>query len=172
MRMGATIGLLLSFLLLAGCAGYAPDPVREPLTLHLPPVINESTAPQLIAPLARNLRERLLHDRNWKLGSSSQADAVLTVRIHDLERDPVSRDPADTGRPLSYLERLHIRLEWDSSIPAPWGSDETTQIEVESLLYAQPGLIQSESIAYAEMADRAAAEILMQLNQRVLPEAQ
>jgi len=169
MRTGATIAILLAVILLAGCAGYAPSPESAPVMVHLAPIINESTAPQIIATVSRNLRERLLHDRQWQVSARKDADAVLTIRVRNLERRIVSRDPGDTGRPLSYLERLRIQLEWDSPLPAPWGPEEEVFFDIESLIYSQPGLIQSESVAYAELADQVAAEIVELLNRSFYP---
>jgi len=164
MSIRTAIASLITALILAGCSGYEPIPAKAPLLLHLAPVVNESAAPQIIAPLSRNLREHLLHDRNWTLVSADSADVVLHIRVTERQRTPVARDPADTGRPLSFRESLLLEVEWDSSLPAPWGSSSTTVLELESLIYSQPGLIQSESTAYGEMAERAAREILSRLN--------
>jgi hypothetical protein len=163
-------GLALLTALLAGCQGYAPvDHGGAPTRLALAPVINESGPPQLIAPLSRNLREQLAHAPGWRLVSEASADPVLRLRILSLQREAVSRDPADTGRPLSYYETLRVAVQWDGPGQPPWGPDPVRHVEADTLLYAQPGLIAAEGAAMAGLADDLARKILALLNRPVAP---
>lgn len=156
--------LMVTALFLAGCSSYNPVVQDRPVTrLALAPVINESEIPRIIAPLSRNLREELQHAPEWRLVSGDEADAILEVRIVALDRDAVARVPEDTGRPLSYYETIRIVLEWNGSVPAPWGSAPRRSIQADSLLYAQPSLIESERAAVAELAAELAREIVLEL---------
>lgn len=150
-------------ILLSGCAGY--EPLREPespVRLAVGPIINHSSLPQVIAPLARNLRERLAQSSRFQLVPEESAEVVLHVTVDELDRSTMARDPRDTGRPLSYLDILKVTIEWRGSPQAPWG-DQPMVVEVDQLLYAQPSLIDSESAALAAMATRLADRIVQRM---------
>ena len=150
---------------IAGCAHYSVvEPVEDPVTITVLPVINQSELPQIIAPLARNLREKLAHSPNWALVGDDSAEVALQVTISALERSTLARDPADTGRPLSYREIIRISVEWQSELPPPWGPDPVLLIEDDQLLYAQPSLVNAETVAMGEIADRLAEKILQRLD--------
>lgn len=150
---------------LAGCAGYAPvEAPAAPVSIAVAPVINESELAQIIAPLTRNLREGIAHSPNWRLTAEDQAEAVLRLTILDLRQDALARDPADTGRPLSFNTTLRVRVEWDSTQPAPWGGDPVIEVETDQILYAQPSLVNAQTTATAQMADRLAEAILQKLD--------
>lgn len=173
MRATATpLKLLAAALLLAviaGCAGYQAEPEREPVSLALGPVINESDLPQLSAPLARNLREAIAHAPGYRLAENSSAGARLHVTVTERTRQAVARDPEDTGRPLSYFQSLRLQLRWEGSGIPPWGPDPVSTVDVETLLYAQPSLVQTERAALNEWSERAAREVLARLNQPAAP---
>jgi hypothetical protein len=158
----------LSFLclavFLAGCSSYAPVRQAEPRTIALRPIINKSEAPQVIAPLSRNLREALAHSGDWRLVEGESADVVLQITVLELDRGTISRDPGDTGRPLSYYEELKASIEWQSELPAPWGAKPVTVVSANTLLYAQPSLVSAESAAMGELANDLAARILSRIN--------
>jgi hypothetical protein len=150
---------------LAGCAGYEPlAATAEPVRIAVPPILNDSEMPQIIAPLARNVREKIAHSRNWELGDSESAEAALQITVLELERRAMARDPEDTGRPLSYQDVVRISIEWQADVPPPWGPDPVVQLETDVLLYAQPSLVDAESVAMAEVADRLAEKIIQQLD--------
>lgn len=151
--------------LLGGCAGYAPlEQSAGPTAVHLAPIINEADVPQVIAPLSRNLRERINHSPNWRLAGEDEAGVILRVTITRFDRDAVSRDPADTGRPLSFHETLGATLEWESDSPAPWGPDNRTRVEADTTAYGQPGLNNTETIIVARLADDLAGKLIDRLN--------
>jgi len=155
--------LLLVILLLAGCAHYAPP--EEPVTLRLAlaPIVNQAEVPQVIAPLARNLREKMAHSRRFRLTEPAEADAILHLTLVGYNRRAMARDPEDTGRPLSFLETLRVNLDWESELPPPWGPETRHRVETEANLYGQPGLVASEYAALAAMADDLAEKIIRQL---------
>lgn len=149
--------------LLGGCRHYEPVANEEVTFIAIVPVINEAEVPQIIAPLSRNLRERLNHSPSWQIVEEASADAVLQVTVTRRERDAVARDPEDTGRPLSYYETIYVKLEWISEEAPPWGNDPVTRVEVDTLIYAQPGRVASESVAMTEMANDLARKIVARL---------
>ena len=155
--------MLVTGLLLSGCAGYEPlQSAEAPVRVAVAPIVNHSSLPQVIAPVARNLRERLAHSSRFELVSTEGADGVLLLTINELDRSAMARDPRDTGRPLSYLDTLLVTVEWKGSTEAPWGA-EPLLIEVDQLLYAQPSLIDAESAAVAGMAARLADRIVQRM---------
>ena len=156
--------LPLLALFLAGCQNYAPLQTEEPLRIAVGPVVSQSGVPQVIAPLSRNLREHLNHAEGWTLVGEPDAEVVLHIEVLGLDRDAVARDPADTGRPLSYYETLKVALRWESELPPPWGSESTRIIEGDALIFAQPSLLSSESVALAEMAEAIARKIIDEIS--------
>lgn len=167
MKLLASLGILSTLILLgiAGCTGYAPLPVApEPVKLQLLPVVNRSELPQIIAPLTRNIREGLAHSPNWRLASANQAEVQLQVTVVSFNRDDIAREPTDTGRPLSFNETVRVSIEWISDLPPPWGDDPVVYVESDQLLYAQPSLVDTETVAMAEMAERLAEKVIQQLD--------
>ncbi|MEX0324183.1 MAG: hypothetical protein AB3N63_18640 [Puniceicoccaceae bacterium] len=163
----ARLGILYSFILvgITGCTGYAPLAVsREPVTVELLPVINRTELPQIIAPLARNIREGLAHSPNWRLSGGQDAQVQLQVTVTAFSRDDIAREPTDTGRPLSFNETVRVSIEWISELPPPWGSDPVVYVESDQLLYAQPSLVDSETVAMAEIAERLSEKVIQQLD--------
>lgn len=160
-RMLQAFAALAALVLLAACAGYEPLPTQEPLRIAVAPINNASGPPQFIAPLARTLREALAHDARWRLVTDpDEAQIVLRVTVLDQVRETVARDPGDTGRPLSFYETLRLALTWESDLPAPWAPSGQAVIEVDTLLYAQPGTAESERAALAELARDASRNVL------------
>ena len=155
---------LFAAVLIGGCSQYAPLESREPVTIALAPVVNRSSLPQFIAPLSRNVRERLAHSRNWILVEPAEADAVLRLTIEEIERRAMARDPEDTGRPLSFEEVIRVSVEWDSPLPPPWGPEPVLIIETDQILYAQPSLVDAETATLSEMANRLADKLIQHLD--------
>jgi hypothetical protein len=167
MKTIARLSLLLipAALGLAGCAGYEPLETGDaPVAVAVAPVINLSELPQVIAPLSRNVREGIGHSPNWRLVSEAEADAILRLTVVSLEREALARDPQDTGRPLSFKEVVRVKVEWDSELPAPWGPADSVEVESDHVLYAQPSLVNAETMATAQLADRLANKILQKLD--------
>ncbi len=159
--------LILAALLmgLPGCSSYqAVQPAPERIRIALLPVVNESDLPQVIAPLSRNLREELAHSPNWELVASDRAEALLMVTILSSNRQAISRDPQDTGRPISYREEVVVEVEWKSELPCPWGPSSIFTISSDHILYAQPSLTDARTSATASMADRIAAKIVERMD--------
>ncbi|HSH09343.1 MAG TPA: LPS assembly lipoprotein LptE [Oceanipulchritudo sp.] len=132
--------------------------------IALLPVVNNTELPQIIAPLARNVREKIAHSPGWDLVGEDEAEVTLQITVTSFNRTALARDPSDTGRPLSYREVIRVSLEWISDLPPPWGDDPVTVVESDQILYAQPSLVNSEAGAMVEIADRLAEKIQQQLD--------
>ncbi len=150
---------------LNGCANYSPlMPKQEPVQIAVLPLANESDIPQIIAPLSRNLREKLAHSPNWELVGEDEAEAKLHLTVLELEKRTMARDPRDTGRPLSFHEEIRVAVEWISDLPAPWGTSKVIEVSSDQILYGQPSLVDSRTSATAGLADRLADKILQRLD--------
>ena len=159
--------LMLAVLVMGlnGCTNYSPlVPKQEPIQITVLPVVNESDIPQIIAPLSRNLREKLAHSPNWELVGQDQAEAKLHVTVLELEKRTMARDPRDTGRPLSFHEEVRVAVEWISELPAPWGANKVIEVSSDQILYAQPSLTDARTSATPGLADRLAEKILHRLD--------
>lgn len=157
--------LLVAILGLTGCSSYEPLTTDGgPTELAVLPIINDSTLPQIIAPLARNVREKIAHSPHWILSDAESAEASVQITVLAIDRRAMARDPEDTGRPLSYHDVVRISLEWQGGGPAPWGTDPVVYLETDLVLYAQPGLVDAEAVAMAEIADRLAEKVIQQLD--------
>ena len=157
--------LLFLVIGLAGCTQYAPlERSNTPTAIALPPILNEAGLPQLIAPLARNVREKLAHSPNWELVSPEQAEAQLQLTIVDVQRRAMANDPIDAGRPISFYEVIRVTAEWIGNGPAPWGAPNKITVESDQLLYTQPSLVDAQHSATAELAENLADKILQQLD--------
>jgi hypothetical protein len=95
-----------------------------------------------------------------RLDAPGEASNLLQVTVLERTRDPVARNPDDTGRPLSYFETLLLRVTWEGTAPAPWGTAEARFVEVPTLVYAQPSLVSTEAAALAEWTAAAAREVV------------
>ncbi|NDV61026.1 hypothetical protein G0Q06_01035 [Puniceicoccales bacterium CK1056] len=151
-------------LLAAGCSSYAPVRPVETRTIALAPVLNESEVPQIIAPLSRNLREALNHSAAWQLVEPEEAEVLLRLTVLQLDRNAISRDPDDTGRPLSYYEELMVSILWESDLPPPWGVQPVSMVSASTVLYSQPSLTAAEAAAIGELAEEISRKIISRIN--------
>ena len=150
---------------ITGCSNYTPLIAPEdPIALAVAPIINDSELPQIIAPLSRNVREGIAHSPNWELVSGQDAEAVLHITVLGVEKVALARDPEDTGRPLSFQEVVRVSVEWVGEVPPPWGDETVITIESDRILYTQPSLVNSTTMAMAPLADRLAGKILQKLD--------
>jgi len=159
--------LILTVIVVAmcGCTSYSPvSSNQKPVKVAVLPIVNESDLPQIIAPLARNLREKLAHSPNWDLVGKETAEAKLQVTVLALEKRAMARDPRDTGRPLSFYEELRVSVEWISELPAPWAPADEILVTSDLVLYGQPSLTDSRTSATAGLADRLADKILQRMD--------
>lgn len=86
--------------LLAGCAHYrlGTGATLAFKTLYVAPVANEAALPQAAALVTARVREAFLRDGRLTLAAGPEAaDAVLTLRLDQLEREVATVRPDDTG---------------------------------------------------------------------------
>lgn len=152
--------LAASLIFSTACRHYSIEMPGEPQPIAIAPIVDDTDLPQLIAPLSRNLREAIANDPNWKLTDANRSPQVLTVRLVPAKREVISRNPTDTGRPLSIREQIIAELSWEGQP----NDTEPQRVSVQGILYSQPGLLPSQDGLIAELADRLAMEILRVLN--------
>lgn len=155
---------LVLLVLLPGCGSYEPVRPVETRTIAIAPILNESSMPQVIAPLSRNLREAINHAAGWKLVEEDEADVLLRITVLALDKNTISRDPEDTGRPLSYYEELMVSVRWESDFPPPWGDQPVSIVSADTVLYSQPSLNTAESAVVGELTEEIANKILSRIN--------
>jgi hypothetical protein len=166
----AYLYLLVALSGFVGCQHYSVTIPQERTVIRIAPIINDADIPQVIAPLSRNLREAIAHDPSWMLTASPDDPdiPVLHIRLLQGKTKVISRDPNDTGRPLSVAKSLVAELNWQPMPPPQWSQLESLRITVEGIYYAQPGLIPSSDDFVAELADRLAQEIFNSITQPAL----
>jgi hypothetical protein len=110
--LSAVCCLLLSVLLLAGCAGYQLGTGSMPkfATLFVAPVKTEALVPQARAELTTRIREAFIRDGRVRLTTSAgEADAVLQVVVAGYHRDAAVTRPDDTGLARRFDVTLQAR---------------------------------------------------------------
>lgn len=106
------VGLLLTLagLSLTGCAHYqlgTGSPTLGFRTIYVGPVENQSTLPQAVAPLSRELRAAFVRDGRVALATSAEtADVVLHLSLREYSRSFTAVLPADTA--LARKFDLHL----------------------------------------------------------------
>lgn len=172
MRLRKSVQLVLCMglgLILSGCAGYRPtQPLSESgqTNLQLLPIVNEASLAGIIGPLNRHLRAGLAGSHNWRVVDDSPASAQLRVVITGNSTRALARDPADTGRPISFLDNLTARLEWNGRTPAPWSktaNGRAIEVTAEALIYPNPSLVDARAQTIEQLARDLAAAIIAEL---------
>jgi hypothetical protein len=154
------LGLLGSLLLLAGCSSYQWDqpPTTLPTSVHLAPVINRSTAPQIRALLTDELRETFLRVGGWDLRSEDRASAIVEVTVVEYTRERAATSSADTERGISFDTRLVAEVR---VLDGPDGSvlRDPFLVETTGTALEAPSLPDNERIALVSLCARLAGQI-------------
>lgn len=163
-RVGAALAVTaLLVLLISGCAGYRPLAQAPTVALHIPPIVNEANIPSLIAPLQRELRAAIANNRGYTItDQASAADAQLMITLSSVSQRSMGRDSTDTGRPVSFLQTVEIRLDWLGNVPSPWGSS-TTLVTVDMPLHPVPSLADARAALTPQLARDLAAAIIARI---------
>lgn len=159
-------GTLLLLFGLTACASYRPlEPAGAELAIAVAPIVNESSLPQLSAPLARAVRGELASLRGVRLTDTDSADLVLELYLSGGDNRPMARDSADTGRPISFLQGIELRVDWRGDWPHADSvmAAEPVSFISESIVYPHPDLVSSR----AQTAPRVAADLAAQLRRWV-----
>ncbi len=143
-RAGCLVCLLGCFLL-SGCAVYRMGAGTQPpvASIYVAPVVNQSSAAQIAAPMTSALKEAFLADgRVVPVQSADLADGTLEVRLTRIERHVAATQPGDTALGESFRLVLygHATLQ---------KADGTTVFEnrgfrVQTYSYVDEDLVQAE----------------------------
>jgi len=129
---------------MGGCAGYQwGDPVDVPFqTIHVPPPVNASLAPQAAALLGTALRQELEQSGRVALGGAG-SDAVLSVTISGLEREISAEQQSDTA----LARKWRVTLSADCSLANPQTGKvffERRKVSAFDEVYVDGGLVAAE----------------------------
>ncbi len=98
----------LCMLFLASCTAYqlGRPAASVPSSVYLAPVVNRADVPQVRALLTDALREEFLRAGGWQLQSENAAEARIEVTLVAFERSTAATSSTDTGRGVSFENRL------------------------------------------------------------------
>jgi hypothetical protein len=105
--------LLLTSLLVAGCAGYRVGPVaqRNFKSIAVPMFRNQTLRPQLEAQIANAIIKDLQLDGSLRIESEPNADVVLEGAVIHYERTALRMLRNDTNVPREYEITITVRVE-------------------------------------------------------------
>lgn len=152
---------LLIVVLLNGCAGYRLGPSNGlsagARSIGVMPFENETFQPRLSTDLAQALRDHLQQDGTYELDTSGSPDILLTGRIVDFQRRPISFNPRDVRTVQDYGLKLVTRVEARERMTGRLLLDR----EVEGYLPIRTGtdLASAERQASPQLADDLARKI-------------
>jgi hypothetical protein len=104
--------LLAIVMMVSGCAHYQLGTSGHLAftTLYVAPVVNQTTQPQLVAPMSVILRDAFNHDSRVELVNSPQgADATLQVVLVGYHREVAAVREQDTGLASKFRVTLSTR---------------------------------------------------------------
>jgi len=150
---------LIAALVTGGCAGYQlGDPVDVPFqTIHVPPPVNASLAPQAAALLGTALRLELERSDRVDLGGPG-ADAVLSVTIFALDREISAEQESDTA----LARKWRVTLSAECALVNPHTGKvlfERRTVSAFDEVYADSGLVAAEYQNMPVLTRRLAAAI-------------
>ncbi len=103
---------LLAGLALSGCAGYKLGSVDAGYkTVAVPVFRNQTTKPQLEAPLTNALLRRIQADGSLQVKWADEADVVVNGVILSYDRQVLRSLPAETRTPREYRLRIEVLVE-------------------------------------------------------------
>ena len=111
--------LLLAFLsvvILSGCAGYVvgpikPTPMKSVRRIHVPNVQNDTLYPRVEVFLTNLLIKQIQQDGTYEIVDENRADAILKVKLNDVERRPARSVRGNILQTREYLLNLRCRYE-------------------------------------------------------------
>ena len=157
-----TLALLAGVLVAAGCGHYqlGTGSAADFRTLYVEPVANKTLLPQSQPIVSTRLRESFLRDARVQLaGSSTGADATLTVVINDYHRDIAAVREGDTGLARKFNVTLGaictLRDNRTGKIIF-----ENRPINAVREVFTDSGLVQSEYQTLPLLAEALAAKVV------------
>lgn len=152
-------GLLLLSLLGAACSHYqAGIPSSNPSgSIFVAPVVNRSYAPQASALVAQDISESLLQSGAVLAANADEASLLLEITLTDYLREARATDTEDTGRRLSFGQRLRalVRL----SVRETGETLVERSLEARGVAYTEPSLVESEYQALPQLSEDLARQV-------------
>lgn len=158
------LALLLSAVLLAGCAGYTvgpvkPTPMKNVKTIAVKNFKNDTLEPRVSALLANALIKQIQADGTYRVTDSGQADAVVEVTLNQLDRRPARSLRGNVLQTREYTLTLRARYK---VINPRTGVilDQRSTIGSTSFFVSSPNLLTADSNSDERQALPLAAEDL------------
>ena len=106
----------LSLMLWSGCAGYTvgpikPTPMRSVQRIHVPNIINDTLHPRVEVLLTNLLIKQIQQDGTYEITDENRADAILKVKLNEVERRPARSVRGNVLQTREYLLNLRCRYE-------------------------------------------------------------
>ncbi len=106
----------LAIMLWSGCAGYTvgpikPTPMRSVQRIHVPNIINDTLHPRVEVLLTNLLIKQIQQDGTYEITDENRADAILKVKLNEVERRPARSVRGNVLQTREYLLNLRCRYE-------------------------------------------------------------
>lgn len=160
MRKNLFILLIVTVLMLSGCAHYRLGTGNEKLPYHsiaFAPVINNSFVPQFHTLVSDALFRSFATGGGMAVESqASGADVVLQVTIDDFQKLIGATSSSDTGRARS----LYMVIKATATLTDKEGKIlHSQQFEVNEEIYADSGMARAEQAGLPQVADKLGEKI-------------
>lgn len=105
---------LLAIVFVSGCAGYQvgpikPTPMKSVQRLHVKNFTNDTLEPRVEVLLTNLLIKQIQQDGTYEISDESRADAILQVRLDEIERRPARSLRGNVLQTREYLLNLRCR---------------------------------------------------------------
>jgi outer membrane lipopolysaccharide assembly protein LptE/RlpB len=155
---------LLAVLLGSGCAGYQvgpvkPTPMKNVQRLHVQNVTNDTLHPRVEVLLTNLLIKQIQQDGTYEITDENRADAILKVKLGEIERRPARSVRGNVLQTREYLLNLRARYK---VVKAETGVvlDERSVTGTTSFFVSGENLISADSVQDERQAIPLAAEDL------------
>jgi hypothetical protein len=107
---------LLAVTMWAGCAGYVvgpikPTPMKNVQRLHVKNFTNDTLEPRVEVLLTNLLIKQLQQDGTYEITDESRADAIVSVKLNEIERRPARSLRGNVLQTREYLLNLRARYQ-------------------------------------------------------------
>jgi len=163
MNPNKAIRILLAIFCLStaiGCSHYQmgqPNGQDRPRSVHLEPVTNRSSAPQVRVPLAQAIRSQIASNGTFQIAADKdEADQSLQVTITDYQRNIAASQKGDTGRGYSFDVALSCSV---TILNQDTGTQEIVEFKATTSALAEPSLPDSEYQVMLQLINNLAQQI-------------
>jgi hypothetical protein len=110
------LAALLSVVLWSGCAGYhigpvKPTPMKNVQRLHVRNFTNDTLHPRIEVLLTNLLIKQIQQDGTYEITDENRADAIVKVRITEIERRPARSVRGNVLQTREYLLNVRARYQ-------------------------------------------------------------